>query len=284
MADDIEIVQINGVGLSDPRVVSNPAISPLSAGNFLQQTQVDALIREFLFRIRKDGHTYWVGAAALHGASDFTQAQVFFHPTVINGGVVHAADRDYPAFTGGWSRSLQRYVAMQGGLMASLSDTPLIVPFMTMAANAGGPAYMFATRPIETLNVIMSAFRKAITGDSAPVTLARMGVTSFSSGRGAMRLFIKTFGSSGLIVETTDLDGPFIRGTHGIVISSPGAAARVISQIAPPRPTAGWITLPAWSFKKIPAFQDSGAHGQIGWMTFQLVTAMSALKSRRGTG
>jgi hypothetical protein len=284
MADDIEITQTAGPALSDPHVSSNPAISPLSAGNFLQQIQVDSFIREFLFRVRKDGHTYWVGGAALHGASDFTQAQVFFHPTVVNGGVVHAKDRDYPAFTGGWSGSIQRYVDMQGGLMASLSDTPLIVPFMTMAANTGSSAYMFATRPIETLNAIMSAFRKAITGDSAPVVLAKMGVTSFSSGRGAMRLFIKTFGSSGLIIETTDLDGPFIRGTHKVIITSPGAPGRVISQIAPPRPTPGWITLPAWSFKKIHAFRDSGAHGQIGWMTFQLVTAMSALKSRRGTG
>jgi hypothetical protein len=258
--------------------VTNPGISPLAAGNFLQQIPVKATIRNLLFEMRKDGQVYWVGASVRDGATDFTTAQVFFHPTVINGGVVHAADSDYPKFAGGWSGSLQRYVRMQGGLLASVRSTPLIIPFMTMAANAGkAPAYMFASQPIETLNAIMTAVQKEVTGKSTPVTTGQIGVSSFSSGIGAMNLFIATFGSSGLIVEATDFDSPFIKGSAR-TLPRGGGAGRVFSQIAPPRPTAGWTTLPAWSFKKIVAFRDKGVHGQLGFMTFHLGAMLSKIK------
>jgi hypothetical protein len=279
MATPIELRQVNPEAGTKPHLVTNPGISPLAEGNFLQQIAVEATIRNLLFQMRKDGQVYWVGAAIREGGADFTKAQVFFHPTVINGGVVHAADRDYPTFTGGWSGSLQRYVRMQGGLLASVRATPLIIPFMTMAANAGkAPAYMFATRPVETLNAILTAFQKEVTGKTAPVTVGQVGVSSFSSGIGAMKLFIGTFGASGLIVEATDFDSPFIKGSPRVLPSSPGATGRVFSQIAPKRPTPGWTTLPAWKFKKVAAFRDKGAHAQIGWMTFHLAGMLSAIK------
>ena len=268
MTSAIQFRQTNPAAGTNPHLVSNPGISPLSSGAFLQQIKIDSTIRNLLFEMRKDGQVYWIGAAIREGGTDFSKAQVFFHPTVINGGVVHAADRDYPTFTGGWSGSLQRYVRMQGGLLASVRSTPLIIPFMTMAATSGkAPAYMFGTRPVETLNAILTAFQKEVTGKSAPVTVGQIGVSSFSSGIGAMNLFIGSFGSSGLIVEATDFDGPFIKKRPKVLPSSPGAAGRVFSQIAPKRPTPGWLTLPAWKFKNITAFRDKGVHAQIGWMT-----------------
>jgi hypothetical protein len=279
MTSAIKIRQTNPAALASPHAVTNQVISPLAAGGFLQQIPLTASIRNLLFEMRKDGGIYWVGAAVPDGVSNFVKVQVFFHPTVVNGGVVHAADGDYPTFAGGWSGSLQRYVAMQGGQLAGARQTPLVVPFMTMASNSGSaPAYMFATRPIETLNAIISAIHNAVTGKSGSVGVAQIGVSSFSSGIGAMRLFIKTFGSTGLVVETTDFDSPFIRGSVKAVTTSPGATGRVFSQIAPPRPTPGWITLPAWKFRNVAAFRDKGAHAQIGWMTFFLAAMMSAIK------
>jgi hypothetical protein len=278
-ASVVEIKQTNPEQLLIPHEVTNPGISPLSRGNFLQQIKATASISELLFELRKNGHIFWVGAAVRAGVTDFTKAQVFFHPTVINGGNVHAADRDYPKFTGGWSKSIVRYVPMQGGLLASVRETPLIVPFMTMASLRGSSAsYMFASQPVETLNAILTALQTAITGKTDPVVAGQIGVSSFSSGIGAMRLFINVFGSTGLIVETTDFDGPFIRGTRKLVTQSPGATRRVISQIAPPSPIPGWLTLPAWKFSKIAAFRKQGAHAQIGWMTFHLAAMLSSMK------
>jgi hypothetical protein len=279
MANTIEVTQTRPAALTGLRNVRNPIISPLASGDFLQEIPQTAPMREFLFQVRKDGAVYWVGAAVPAGVADFSKAQVFFHPTVVNGGVVHAKEGDYPAFAGGWRDSLQRYVAMQGGQLAGASPAPLIVPFMTMASLRGtAPAYMFGTRATETLTAILSAVRVAATGQSGQVAAGQVGVSSFSSGIGAMKLFIGSFGASGIIAETTDFDSPFIKGSPRIITSAPGATGRVFSQIAPARPTPGWVTLPAWKFKRVVAFRDKGAHAQIGWMTFFLAAMTSKIK------
>ena len=146
---------------------------------------------------------------------------------------------------------------------------PLIVPFMTMAAGAGHASYKFSSAPVDTLTAIVTAVRDAVApGTAGQVQVSRIGVSSFSSGIGAMRLFISTFGSSGLIAETTDFDGPFIIAEPKVITRAPGAAGRVFSQVSPPRPLQGWVTLPASSFRNITAFRDKGPHAQIGWMMF----------------
>jgi hypothetical protein len=192
LANGIDFRQTNPASLTNPRDVTQMVLSPvsagsLSAGGLLQEIGQTGTIREFLFEMRKDNGVYWIGAAVPRGTADFSKVQVFFHPTVVQAGHVHATEGDYPAFRGGWSRSLQRYVAMQGAQLAGVRQVPLIVPFMTMAAYSGrAPAYMFATRPVETLNAIMTTLRDAVTpGAADPVQVARIGVSSFSSGIGA---------------------------------------------------------------------------------------------------
>lgn len=279
MANGIDFRQTNAGDLTSPHAVTQMVISPLSAGSLFQEIPQTGTISEFLFEMRKDGGVYWIGAAVPAGTTDFTKTQVFFHPTVVQNGVVHAAEGDYPAFRGGWSGSLQRYVAMQGGQLAGMRLTPLIVPFMTMAATSGhAPAYMFATRPLETLNEIMTAVRDAVVpGATGTVQVARMGVSSFSSGIGAMRLFIRAFGSSGLIAETTDFDGPFIRSEPKVITRAPNAAGRVFSQVPPPHPQLGWVTMPAASFRNVATFRAQGPHAQIGWMTFFMAAMGSVI-------
>lgn len=278
MSNGIAFRQTNSVDRSSTNDVPQMVISPLSAGGFFQEIEQIGTMNEFLFEMRKDGAIYWIGAAVPQGTSDFSKVQVFFHPTVVQGGVVHAEEGDYPGFGGGWSESLQRYVAMQGGQLAGARQTPLIVPFMTMAAFTGqAPAYMFATRPIETLNAIMTAVRdEAMPGADDPDT-TQIGVSSFSSGIGAMRLFIETFGGSGLIAETTDFDGAFIVTEPKIITRSPGAVGRVFSQVTPPTREIGWVTMPAAGFRDITTFRAQGPHAQIGWMTFYMASLTSVI-------
>ena len=279
MANGINFRQTNPVSLTSVHEVAQMVISPLSTGNLLQEIRQPGSISEFLFEMRKDGEIYWIGAAVPQGTSDFSKAQIYFHPTVVNGGVTHATEGDYPAFRGGWSGILQRYVAMQGGQLAGARQTPLIVPFMTMAARTGqAPAYMFATRPADTLNAIMTAVRDAaVPGVGAPVQVSQIGVSSFSSGIGAMRLFIRVFGASGLIAETTDFDSPFITAEPKIITRSPGAVGRVFTQVAPLHRQAGWVTMPATSFRNIHTFRSHGPHAQIGWMAFFMASMGSAI-------
>jgi hypothetical protein len=279
MSNGITFRQTNPESQTIAHDVTQMVISPLSAGGLFQEIQQTGTINEFLFEMRKDGAIYWIGAAVPQGTSDFSKVQVFFHPTVVQGGVVHAREIDYPTFSGGWSGSLQRYVAMQGGQLAGVRQTTLIVPFMTMAAFTGqAPAYMFATRPIETLNAIMMAVRdETVPSAGDPVNVTRIGVSSFSSGIGAMRLFIGTFGRSGLIAETTDFDSAFIISEPKIITRSPGAVGRVFSQVPPPTPELGWMTMPAANFRDIQTFRAEGPHAQIGWMTFFLASSFSVI-------
>lgn len=252
-------------------------IVPPAKGVLFQEAQQSGSIREFLFQMNKDGVTYWVGAAVPEGTTDFTKVQVFFHPTVVQAGTVHAADSDYKTFTGGWSGSLQRYVAMQGGQLAGARKTTLIVPFMTMAAYTGSAtSYMFATSSTQTLNAIMTAVRDAATGAAgSPIQVSKLGVSSFSSGIGAMRLFINKFGSA--ITETVDFDSPFIIGEPQVVTRAPGAPGRVYTQVSSPFPQPGWMTLPPPSFKNIQTYRDKGTHAQIGWMTYYLASIASVI-------
>ena len=268
----IRLRQTNPSSMTDLHDVTQQVISPLTVRGQLQEIPQTGSMREFLFEMRKDGAVYWVGAAVPQGTTDFTKVQVFFHPTVVQHKTVHATEGDYPLFRGGWSTKLKRYVARQGGQIAGARQTALIVPFMTMAAFTGkAPAYMFGTRAKETLDAIMTAVRDAST-PGAPsanaVLLSRMGVTSFSSGIGAMRLFIKTFGNSGLIVETTDFDSPFIIAEPKIITTSPGALGRVFSQVGPLHANPLWVTMPPDSFRQIRAHRDKGPHSQIGRMMF----------------
>jgi hypothetical protein len=271
--------QTNPASKTDPHAVTQQVISPLSAGGLLQEITQTGTIREFLFEMTKDGETYWIGAAVPQGTVDFSKVHVFFHPTVRQRDKVVAKDEDYRTFTGGWSANIQRYVEAQGGQLAGARLTPLIVPFMTMAANQGdAPAYMFATNAMETLNAIMTAVRdQVIPGAVNPVVVSKMAVSSYSSGVGAMRLFIRTFGGTGLIAETTDFDSPFIIGLPKIITRSPGAPGRVFSQEAPAFPQAGWTTTRPEMFRNIVTRREKGPHAQIGTMMFYMAALISAV-------
>ena len=109
----ISLRQTNPESLTAVHNVRQMVISPLMSGDLFQEIAQTGSIREFLFEMRKDGAVYWIGAAVPQGTADFSKVQVFFHPTVVQAGVVHAAEGDYTTFRGGWSGSLQRYVAMQ---------------------------------------------------------------------------------------------------------------------------------------------------------------------------
>jgi hypothetical protein len=280
----IRLHQTNPASLSDPHVVSVPIILPVSAGNKLIQGLHTAMIREYLFEMKKDGATFWVGAAVPEGTSDFSKAQVFFHPTVVQNGIVRAADSDYRTFTGGWPKRLQTYVAIHGAQLFGLRQMPLIVPFMTMAALGKTDSYMFGTRAQETLNAILTAVRNAAapagaSASTGSVQASSIGVSSFSSGIYAMRQFAATFGGSGLIRELTDFDSPFIV----IELKKPmtavsGAVSRVFTQKAWPHPSpkpSNWVTLSG--FQNITAYPDKGPpHGQIGRMV-SFIAAMSSV-------
>jgi hypothetical protein len=281
----ILVTQKNPAGLTALHTVRNPVVRPPvtaspAAGFRFAESAVSAEIQEFLFEVRKAGSVFWVGAAVPRGTTDFTRAQVYFHPTVVQAGRVVADDKDYRDFQGGWSGSLQRYVAMQGGQLAAAGRRlPLLVPFTTMAAlqrtKAGTApgANLFSDRPVETLNAVLAAIQAAVTGKAGgQPALAKVGAASFSSGIQALRLFLAALRSSGLVKEVLDFDSPHIVAEPKALTLAPGAVSKCFTQFPASHPPAGWVTLTAAHFAAVSSFagypEPQRLHARIGWMMY----------------
>ncbi|WP_327706889.1 hypothetical protein OG530_39535 [Streptomyces decoyicus] len=286
---NITVTQTNPFTLTIPHAVTNPVIKPVMQGEFLEEMQLTATIHEFLFKVTKNSHVFWVGVAVPFGTTDFSRIQVFFHPTVVQGPppqppIVHASDADYPTFAGGWPGSLQRYVALQGSQLASVRRVPLLVPFTTMAAlGADREQNMFAIDPVATLSNITAATQAAFVPILPPPNLTDVGVTSFSSGIKAMRKFIAAMKPSGLIREVVDFDSPFILTEPAEVTPSPGAVSSCYTQRFRQSPPAGYRFMPANSFSHVPSFPkpdaSEHAHACIGFMMYHTAMLTSSVGS-----
>lgn len=249
-------------------------------GNFLEEMPLTTKIHELLFKVTKDASVFWVGAAVPFGTTDLTKIQVFFHPTVVQAGVVHASDTDYPEFTGGWKSSLQRYIALEGGQLAASRRLPMLVPFTTMAALGGGAHNMFTVDPVATLSHITAAIQAhflPIVGGLIPAPeLTAVGVTSFSSGIHAMRMFINAMKPSGLVKEVIDFDSPFIGGQPAELTLSPGAVSSCYTQKHRANPPSGYKFMPPESFAHLTSFNHD-PHACIGFMMYHTAMITSVI-------
>src|SRR5262249_30492666 len=151
---------------------------------------VDGEMHELLYKVTKGATVFWVGVAVPEGTTDFSRAQIFFHPTVVqNTGkrrTVIADDKDYPEFGGNWKHQpggggIHPYVPMRGGQLAAAGrKVPLIAPFTTMAALGTPASNMFGDRPKATLEAVLAAARVDVTGQAGPNSaLSALGVSSF---------------------------------------------------------------------------------------------------------
>ncbi|MCZ2525289.1 hypothetical protein [Streptomyces sp. HB2AG] len=271
------MTQTNPISLTLPHNVTNPVIKPVMQGSFLEEMPLTTTIHELLLKVTKDGTVFWVGAAVPLGTTDFTRIQVFFHPTVVQGEVVHARDADYPGFTGGWSASLQRYVALEGGQLAASRRVVMLVPFTTMAALGNGARNMFTTEPVSTLRHITAAVQATFLPFGLPQPqLTAVGVAAFSSGITAMRMFIGSMLSSGLVREVVDFDSPFIIGQPAALTPSPGAVSSCYTQVPRANPPQGYKFLPASSFAGLTSYNHD-PHACIGWMLYHTAMITSVI-------
>ncbi|KRE03089.1 hypothetical protein ASE61_11305 [Bosea sp. Root670] len=279
-----------------PVVEKKMVLAPFIPGMPAMQVPVVGVFYPFRFRIEKDGRNYWVGVAASPLTSDFTQAQIFIHPTPTQGKVVVATVGDYPRFAGGWNK-IWRYLPTIGTQMAAVRPTLLIVPFMPDPARDPESAWnMFSTRPVETLSAIVTAThremaaRLPITGPRQPHKLQRIGVASYSSGIYFQQAFLNLFAGTGLVAETFDFDSRWIvRERKKPWVWTTNARATWISQWAPPKPDSHgrseYPQPPPGSFIHIPdkALLRVGpptatAHGKIGNLSYHWMMLRSVIQ------
>lgn len=275
---NITVTQTNPVNLTLPHEVTNQVINPLMQGDFLEESTLTTTIHELLFKVSKDSSVFWVGAAIPVGTTDFTKIQVFFHPTVVNGGIVHAREQDYATFTGGWSGTMQRYIALEGGQLAGARLLPMLVPFTTMAALGGGTSNLFSVDPVATLSYLTAAIQSVFDPVSIlpPPQLTEVGVASFSTGIIGLRMFISAMSRSGLVREVIDFDSPFIIGEPADLTLSPGAVSSCYTQVPRPNPPPGYRFLPPSSFANLTIYNHD-PHSCIGWMMYYTAMLNSAI-------
>lgn len=210
--DGITITRISQA--TTPYIQTPSVLGPILNGVPIQTMSILGGCFLFIFKVEKDGHRYWVGAAVPPLTVDYTKIQVFLHATPQQAGVKAS---DYHSFKGDWETRMTGYLTRGGTQLSAARNMPLLVPFMVDAAmSADSPANVFATRPIATLNALMTATRREmatrvpIVPFDGAVKVAKLGVTSFSSGIHFLRAFITQFGGSGVIAETIDLDSRWI--------------------------------------------------------------------------
>ncbi len=228
----------------------------------------------FLFKVEKDGQPYWVGVAVPPLTTNFTRVQVFLHPTPTQAGQVIASSADYPGFKGGWTK-VYRYLPIQGTQLAAIRPSILVVPYnRDGATNPNSSASVFASRPVETLNAIVTAAhrqlarRQPIMPPTGIHQVTDIGVTSFSSGIDFLRAFITQFGPSGLIRETLDLDSRFIIVEQKRpLVRAENARARWVTQTPMTNAPPGYFHISAERLAQVGDPADN-AHQKLGSMTF----------------
>jgi hypothetical protein len=91
-----------------------------------------------------------------------------------------------------------------------------------------------------------------------------------------MRQFISAMSPSGLVLEVTDFDSPFIIAEPKALTVSPGASSRCYTQVAVPNQPPGWVTLPPASFANLTSF-GGVPHSCIGFMMYYTAMLTSAI-------
>jgi peptidoglycan hydrolase-like protein with peptidoglycan-binding domain len=208
---------------------------------------------DLLFRVRKGGRIFWVGAAVPKGITDFTRAQMYFTPSTVKpapGGkkIILADDKDYDAFTGGWADRMRNFIPMMGRQAAG-AKKPVTLLITFMKATAFGHLNddnVFKDRPVKTLNLVMDAIKRRV-GSSSQSEIEKLGVSSFSSGVTPMKVCInQALATSGLVKEVCNLDGPFLASELKVLTSPVPPSVvlnRVFTQHQLSHPPAGWVNL-----------------------------------------
>lgn len=205
-------------------------LSPVPKGSKLGIGKASASVHELLFRMNKDGTTYWIGACVPENTVDFSRVYIFFHPDTMT----KEDDSTYAAFAGRWP-SVQRYTLIQGVQLAEIRKMVLLVPFMTAASRSNqSTTNMFAVRGLDTLNMLMDGCQTAIGLTPKGTKVSNVGVASFSSGIEHLVRFAISVGGSGIISEQIDLDSAFItKQAHSNAPRIKGAKNVQVTQMSP---------------------------------------------------
>jgi hypothetical protein len=204
----IELAPIAGIhqgtGTQHERVwvVDPSSVGPLGPLRF---ASTDVSATTFLFQIDSAVVPNWFGVAVPSGITDFTNANLFFHPTPGQAGYV---DGDYAMKAGTWPQLFYYMDRLGVQLDAARKDHVVIMPFLTEAAKDTG---ILPANWQSIVTQILTAVRSTVDAeDTSPLAVSSVMVSSFSAGIVYSDAFRhRAAGLTPLLREVWDFDGAF---------------------------------------------------------------------------
>jgi hypothetical protein len=198
----------------DPTSV--PPYEPPPSLGLLRFSQAKLAVTTMLFELLDSGGKVpavvpnWFGVAIPDGLSDFTKANIFFHPEPgqvrdSKGNLVYK-DSDYQKKAGGWPRLFYYMERLGYQLDGARRNQIAIMPFLTQARLDTG---ILPADWSDIVNGILTAVRATFTGDATPVSVSELVVSSFSVGIVYSDEFRKRANLSPYLAEVWDFDGLF---------------------------------------------------------------------------
>lgn len=223
-------------------------------------------VTTMLFAIADNVVPNWFGVAIPEGISEFSNANIFFHPTPAQAGYL---DSDYPTKTGKWPQ-LFYYMEHLGYQMdGAARNQVVIMPFLTEAATDTG---ILPGNWQQIITDILTAVRDTVTGTAGPpVVVSSVVVSSFSAGI----LYSDSFRKLATVLkpllhEVWDLDGNY--STYHTISQHLRATAgcRVIQydQIASNDLVSFHVPLPRWADYPAPPTTSGQVHSLISAFMF----------------
>jgi hypothetical protein len=223
-------------------------------------------VTTMLFAIADNVVPNWFGVAIPEGISEFSNANIFFHPTPGQAGYLPG---DYPAKTGKWPDLFYYMERLGYQLDGAARNQVVIMPFLTEGAKDTG---ILPGHWEQIITDILTAVRDTVTGTAGPpVAVSSVVVSSFSAGIIYSDSFRKlATGLKPLLDEVWDLDGNY--STYHAISQSlrTTAGCRVIQydQIASNDLVSFHVPLPRWADYAAPPTTTGQVHSLISEFMF----------------
>jgi hypothetical protein len=193
--------------LVDPSSV--PPSAPPPGLGLLRFSQKKVAVTTMLFQLNDvngpavNAVPNWFGVAIPDSVSDFTRANIFFHPEPAQAGY---KDSDYKTKSGKWPQLFYYMERLGYQLDGARRNQIVIMPFLTQARTDTG---ILPANWSDIVTGILTAVQATMGGGNTPVQISQIVVSSFSIGIVYSDSFRKRASLSPFLSEVWDFDGLF---------------------------------------------------------------------------
>src|SRR5665213_96406 len=250
-----------------------PASVPGTAN--LQFSGAWVQVTTMLFQLNASVVPNWFGVAIPNGITDFTKANIFFHPLPAQAGY---KDSDYPTKAGMWPQLFYYMERLGYQVDGAARNQIIIMPFLTNAANDTG---IFVANWSDIVTDILTAVRASMgADDGSMLQVSQVVVSSYSVGILYSANFrAKAVNLNPVLAEVWDFDGlisSFPQLSKNLVTTAQYTAIKYDQN--PASGSASYhVPLPRWAGYVSPPTSGTQVHGLIRDFMFMHAASISSV-------